>query len=553
MYRCLAVAFVFFLVDSAAFSAAPGPLKGNEVFVRDAAEIARKIDVQIGKTLKGSPPRADDSEFLRRAYLDITGRIPTAAQTTAFLNSKESDKRAKLIDGLLASPNYGEQFGRAWRDWIAPAELPSEGNGGNQPILATQNLGKWFAQRFNEGEGWDVIVRKLLTADGPLKEQPQGLFFSLAGDDTGKPSPAGAARTVATLFLGMQFQCAECHNDPFKHYKQSDYWGLAAFFRNVSWKFNGRYFDFVSEGNITAPGGKVGQPAKDSAPSGSITIPKAALKNAGTMIPGKFPEGASLAAEAGQPLRAVLATWITARENPFFARAFVNRTWSYFFARGIVHPIDDMRDENPPSHPELLQLLTDEFLASDFDVKHLVKCITNTTAYQRSSRPGKQDAPNAVAVFARMPVKVMSADALYDSLRLAFADPTLDLRNYDPKEAQRFGESSPVGTAYDEFAKLFVTNEEDATDFTHGIPQLLALMNHPRLRTGGMTVEELLKSKPEPKDAIESLYLATLSRRPTDEELAEATAFAAKRSDAKKAYSAVLWMLVNRSEFMLVR
>jgi len=124
-----------------------------------------------------------------------------------------------------------------------------------------------------------------------------------------------------------------------------------------------------------------------------------------------------------------------------------------------------------------------------------------------------------------MPVKVMTADDLYDSLRLAFADNALDLRNYDPKEAQRFGESSPVGTAYDEFAKLFVTNEEDATDFTHGIPQMLAMLNHARLRSGGKAVDELLKAKLEPSIAVETLYLATLSRRPTSEESAEATAF----------------------------
>ncbi len=524
---------------------------------RDAASVSARIDAEIEKQLireKHAPAApASDEEFVRRAYLDITGRIPTAKQAAAFLDSKEVDKRTRLIDELLASPQYGEQFGRVWRDWIAPAELPSEGNGGNQPIAATQNLGKWFAQKFNANEGWDAIVRQLLTADGTLKEQPQGLFFSLVGDDTGKPNPAGAARSVGSLFLGMQLQCAECHDDPFKHYLQTDYYGLAAFFRNVSWRFNGRYFDFVSEGSAKANGAKITLPPKDIAPVGSISIPKGALKNGGKVVAGKFPEGDLLAAKDGEPLRPILARWLTAPENPYFARAFVNRTWAYFFSRGIVNPIDDIREDNPPTHPELLDLLTAEFIASGFDVKHLVKCITLSKAYQRTSKPHHGDGPRAVSLFARMPLKVMSADMLYDSLRLALADPSLDLRSYDSKEAQRFGESSPVGTPYDEFAKLFATNEEDSTDFTHGIPQLLALINHPRLRMGGKFVDELLKAKLEPHVAVEHLYLATLSRRPTAEELSEATAFLAKRADAKRGYSAVLWTLINRSEFMLIR
>ncbi|HEX4607989.1 MAG TPA: DUF1549 domain-containing protein, partial [Urbifossiella sp.] len=488
----------------------------------------------------------------RRVYLDVSGRIPTAKQAAAFLDSRDPDKRAKLIEELLASPSYGEQFGRTWRDWIAPAELPAEGNGGNQPVQATQNLGKWFAQRFNAGAGWDATVRAVLTADGTLKDQPQGLFFSLIGDDTGKPTPAGAARAVGSLFLGMQLQCAECHDDPFKHHTQADYWGLAAFFRNVTWRFNGRYFDYVSEG-WADPAAKTVTGPRDAAPVGSITIPKAALKNSGKVIPGRFPEADPLAAADGEPLRPRLAAWLASAENPYFARAFVNRIWAYFTSRGFVHPVDDLRADNPAGHPDALRLLAAEFVASGFDVRHLVRCITLTAAYQRTSRPAATDPPEAVAKFARMPVRVMAADALYDSLKLAFADPGLDLRTYDAREAARFGESSPVGTPYEEFAKLFATNEDDATDFTHGIPQLLALLNHPRLRAGGKAIDELLKGKPDPAAGVEALYLATLSRRPTAEEVGEATSFLARRPDPRRGYSGLLWVLVNRSEFLLVR
>lgn len=546
----LALAWLALVVISrAANPSSPAP--------HGSKELARIIDAEIDQHLREArlPAAApcNDAEFLRRVYLDITGRIPTAKQAAQFLDSTDPEKRGKLIDDLLVSPQYGEQFGRVWRDWIAPPELPSEGNGGNQPIQATQNLGKWLAQRFNQGDGWDKIVRNILTVDGTLKDQPQGIFYSLVGDDQGRPQPAGAARSISSLFMGVQLQCAECHNDPFKEWKQADFWGTAAFFRNLSWKFNGRYFDSITESFDPTSGGKKGPAPRDPAPNGAITIPKEAFKNVGTTIPGKFIGGDMLAAQDKQLLRPLFSNWLTARDNPYFARAFVNRTWAYFFARGLVHPVDDLRDDNPASHPALLKALTEEFVAADFDVRHLIRCIANSRAYQRTSQPGSEKSHETVAAFGRMPIKVMSADVLYDSLKLALTDPALDLRAYDSKEASRFGESSPVGTAYDEFAKLFATNKENATDFTHGIPQFLALINHPRLRSGGKTVDELLKANVEPAKAVDALYLATLSRRPSAEELAEARQFIERCKEPRKAYSGVLWTLINRSEFLLVR
>jgi hypothetical protein len=526
----------------------------------EPAAVAKRLDQAIDAKLKEAtltPAKlADDGEFMRRVYLDITGRVPTAKQAADFLASAAPDKRAKLIDELLASPQYGEQFGRVWRDWIAPAELPSEGNGGNQPIKATQDLGKWLAERFNKGDGWDTIVHRMLAVDGSLKQEPQAIFYSLVGDDQGRPQPAGAARAISSLFLGLQIQCAECHNDPFKEYKQADFWGMAAFFKNTSWTFNGRYFDAISEFDKMLDDGKNKRKLtiiNDKAPNGKITIPKESFKGVGTVYGAKFIEGRAIEPSDKQPLRPILADWITARDNPTFAKAFVNRTWAYFFARGLVTPIDDLRPDNPASHPGVLDELAKEFTDSNFDVRHLVRCVVQTRAYQRSSKPSPQEPKELPAQFGRMPVRLMSADVLYDSLRLAMTDPNLDLRGYDSKDAQRFGESSPTGSAYDEFVKLFLTNEEDATEFTHGIPQFLALINHPKLRTGGKTVEDLIKAKTEPAPAIETLYLATLSRKPSAEEAKEAADFATRVNDPKKAYSGILWMLVNRSEFLLVR
>jgi hypothetical protein len=576
-YYCRAAMFtlIAFAWMAAAFAAedAPKQKDGAAPWVkRGVPEMVRIIDDEIGRHLREAKlpagARSADAKFMRRVYLDVTGRIPTATQAAQFLDSKDPGKRGKLIDELLASPRYGEQLGRFWRDWIAPAELPSDGNAGVQPIEATQNLGKWLGQRFNAGDGWDKIVRAILTVDGKVsKEKPQVIFFALVGDDKGIPKPAGAARAVGSLFMGVQIQCAQCHNDPFKEWKQADFWGTAAFFRNTTGNLGAVTESLNGVAKVKKTEAKKGEAKKDEvkkeppvpeiAPTAVIAIPKEAFKNAGKLIPAKFLQEADFKPQPKQMLRSVFADWLTARENPYFARAFVNRTWAYYFARGIVHPLDDFRDDNPSSHPALLRHLTDEFIASDFDVKHLIRCITNSQAYQRSSQPTGGDAKgkNAMiaAAFGRMPVKVMSADMLYDSLSLAFSDTSLDLRMYDAKEVAGLGMSSPVGSAYDEFVILFGANKDDATDFTHGIPQMLALINHPRLRSGGKTVDSLLKAKLSTEQAVETLYLTTLSRRPTAPELDDAKQFIAHSKDERRGYNGLLWTLVNRSEFLLVR
>jgi hypothetical protein len=530
---------------------------------RTSKALDRHVVDRLAELKIESGPSADEALFLRRVYLDVTGRIPSAAQARSFLDDTRPDKRRLLIDQLLASPEYGDHWGKVWRDWVAPAELPSEGNGGNQPIKATQDLGRWFAEQFNAGQGWDQIVTDLLTVRGELKQKPQAIYFSLVGNDRGEPEPAGIARNIGSLFLGVQLQCAECHDDPFKEWKQTDYWGLAASFRHLGWKFNGRYFDALDEipydeavqgKNNNNNNRNKWKFISDKAPLGSITIPPGALKNGGTIVPARFLQAVvSDSADQTPPLRPKFAEWLTSTDNPYFARAFVNRTWGYLFARGILHPIDDFCSSNDPTHPELLQELTTEFINHGHDIRHLLRCILNSQTYQRTSTAAAQKPSAATTAFARMPVRVMSADQLYESLRLALADPKLDLRAYDERRANSFGESSPVADPYTEFTRLFTTNEEDPADLTHGIPQYLALLNHPRLRNGGQVVAQLQKMKLEPAAAIEELYLGTLARKPNAEEAREGLALVSSTDDLQRGLSGLLWVLLNRSDFLLIQ
>ncbi|MEM7232139.1 MAG: DUF1553 domain-containing protein [Planctomycetota bacterium] len=528
-----------------------------EVPTRDALKISAQVDALIDAQLhRKKLPRLDaarDFEFLRRISVDVAGTTPDAERARRFLASEEKDRRQKLVDEVLDDEKFGRQFGRVWRDWIAPAELPSEGNGGNQPITATRNLGKWFAEQFNAGTPWNQIVSGVVNVKGHIKENPQGLFFSLTGTDTGIPEPAGATRAISSLFLGIDVQCAQCHDDPYRDWKQNDFWGVAAFFRNLEAKFDGRYFGSLKESFGRPSKGAKKTTTRDRSPNGSITIPRDSFKNAGDVVMARFVLGDKIEAKAKEALRPAFTEWLVSAKNPYFARAFVNRSWAYLFGRGIIEPVDDMRPSVAPSVPGVLELLTKEFIASDFDVKHLFRCILNTKTYQRSSLATSDAERSARDLFGRAPVKLLSADQLRDSLRQALGDSRLDLHTYDRKRLGKFGESSPVGDEYTEFQRLFETDENDPTAFTFGIPQFLALLNHPTVTSGGRTVAELIKKKTSPEDAIEALYLSTLARRPSDAEAKEALAFIQEGSDASESYAGVLWMLLNRSEFLLLR
>jgi len=506
-------------------------------------DVAEAIDKHVNQFLASAKlqpaPPGDDTEFLRRIYLDLAGRVPTAGQAAEFLDGKQPDKRTTLIDSLLATPEFGQQFGRTWRDWICPPELPSTGNAGTQPYQEAREFGDWMGKKFAAGESWDRITRDILTAQGEIKNNPQIIFYGLVGQG-GKTTPDGTARAVTSIFMGVQLQCAQCHDDPYRDWSQQEHWALAAFFG----RFEGD-FEKIEVGK-----GPSEQP-------GEITIPSSSFRNVGATVPAAFLRGDVLQAKDGKDLRVPLVEWLTAKDNPYFARAFANRLWFQFFSRGIVNPVDDFRVLNPPSHPGLMKLLASEFAASGYDVKHLVRCICYSQAYQRTSRmdPGTDDfvRDTLTTAFGRMPMRVMTADMLYDSLKLAYGESELDLRSGG--KVNTTGMAATVGDAYLEFQRRFGTNEEDSTDFTHGIAQMLTMINHPRLLEGSKALDEFLKNSSDalPAQVIEWLYLSTLSRRPSDEEASEAIEYVGQFPDVTRAYSGVLWMLVNRSEYILIR
>jgi hypothetical protein len=508
-----------------------------------AAEIDREVDRRLAEARVPASPPADDAEFLRRAALDITGRIPTLERTVAFLDSRDTDKRRKFIDELLASADYGRHFATLWRNRLAPA---SSAKGKYQ----IDRFSPWLAEQFNRNRGWDRVVHDLLTMEGEIARNPQSAFL-MANSENSRPQANQLAGAAARFFLGVQLRCAECHDHPFAPWKQADFWGTAAFFgrlRNDGKK--GAPMGLTEEiDRDSKPSGKDGTPVIATAPGGGIVIPASAGKSSGKVIKARFLGGDEPTLAGEGPLRTVLAAWITSPDNRLFAPALVNRTWVHLFGSGFVNPVDDLRDDNPASHPALLKRLADEFRASGHDCKHLIRCICNSRAYQRTSRPLEGNESDR-ELFSHMAVKALSPEAFYDSLTVVGAAGKLA-----PAPAGKEGgkEKGPPQQSRDEFVQFFRSQGETADEnaFSHGIPQFLKRLNGESLNQRPPLIDRLVRSGADPKQAVESLYLATLARRPTPDEVELMSTYLARRADPAQGYAGVLWILLNSGEFIL--
>lgn len=482
-----------------------------------SAEIDRQIDARLTAEGLQRVPQAEDAEFLRRVTLDLHGIVPTAEQATKFLASTDPAKRAKLIDELLAHPRYGQHFGNQWRARLV-STIASENR------QQTERFTEWVAQRFNDNAGWDRIVFDLLTATGKLEDNPS-VFYLIEGRN-----PLGVADLTdltSHYFLGIRLNCAQCHDHPFAPWKREDYWGMAAFFTQIQ-----------------TPGR-----AKQVYMAGVQDNPKLTL---GTLAGADMLEGyldrrpqflgSQAIEETKEPTRKVLAKWMTAGENPFFARAAVNRLWWHFYGRGLVNPVDDMHSGNSPTHPELLQLLSEQFVASGFDLKFLCGAILNSRTYQQTSRPGNQ-ADAEGKWFARMSVKVHSAEQTYDSLVEILGPP-----------AKASGIDARLGTRY-EFTLFFASDgDPDPLRYDRGIPHALRMMNSPQFagRNIAALVSRITAEAQATEKVIDELFLTVLSRRATTTELELVQERIPKdRESREPALRELAWSLLMSSEFSL--
>jgi hypothetical protein len=569
-----AVAFLLF-VGSFAGADDPKPFKPvkppppqEKHPVRDAKAVAsaidREIDWKLAEAKVAASPMTEDAEFLRRVYLDLAGRIPTWDLAAAFLDSRDPDKGAKLIDGLIDSPDFGRHLAEAWKPLLAPIDPANT-------KASVDRFTPWLAGELNRNRGWDKLAAEMLGYTGDAKDHLESSFL-MGYSENFQPRADKLAGGIGPAFLGIQIQCAECHDHPFAPWKQADFWGIAAYFGKVrNTGIKGPPYVLTEDPDTRPLDVKNGGVERISMkPGGAIVVPSAGgNKGAGLVIPAKVPGGSPRTLDDAGPFRPAFVEWLTARDNPYFAKAFVNRTWATLFGRGLVDPVDNMHVNNPPSHPALLDLLAKELVESEFDVKHLVRSIANSRAYQQSSRPAEGNEPDA-ALFARMAVKPISPAALYDSVTIVLTPSKTFNPTGKPNAVKPTGgkpdaakpatgkltggkPASGPGDPRDEFIKYFRGQGGANTgDLAHGIPQFLRRMNGELFNSPAPIVERLVADGVTTERAVEVLFLSALSRRPTADEQALMAKYLSGKAPAD-GYSGVLWVLLNSGEFVLNR
>ncbi|MEM8865815.1 MAG: DUF1549 domain-containing protein [Planctomycetota bacterium] len=496
-----------------------------------AAELTGRIDQLLQEHWQSvglTPTKpSSDAEFLRRAYLDLTGRIPTVGEARIFFEDERGDRREQLVDQLLASRDHATHFAAVWRRNLIPPSVDLTPYGG------PEQLDQWLADRFQENLAYDDLAADLLLAEGRISESGPLLFYAAL-----KLNPEEIAAQTSRVFLGMQLECAQCHDHPFDdRLAQEDFWGFAALFAQIS---RPRGQMEVTSSVLRVHDNRRGEvmlPDTDEVVAPRLPLSELAVRDS---------------ADA-PPRRQQFVDWLIEPHNERFAQATVNRVWAHLFGRGLVDPIDDIREENPAVVPEVLELLALDFSRSDFDFRRLLRQLVLTDAYQLSSE-AESDDPSASLAFARMNLKSFTAEQLYDCIAVSTRHAAFAGRPAGDGALVRVG-----NTNRDQFIELFQAPGSSPVDYHAGIPQALTMMHGGLVHSAtDLGSSGLLKSLSAPffsdDQRIETLFLATLSRLPTPEEaeqMGQHLAGATGESDRQQRLGDILWALLNTAEFTL--
>jgi hypothetical protein len=497
---------------------------------------ANFIDELVFKQLKliGLPPSdvCSDEVFIRRATIDIAGRLPTVAEVERFLADTDRAKRNRLIDTLLDRTEYADYFARKWA-----LLLRSRVDQTNQ-VRGSVALHEWLRDALYHNKRYDEIIGELLTASGDLEDSPPVNWWRQIKEQSDQ------VESTAQVFLGVRLQCARCHHHPFDQWSQQDYYGLAAFFSRVGRKFGKEY-----QANVERIYHERGV--------ASIPHPK-------TKVP-IFPTGLG-----GKPIdlspdddpREALVRWMTAPDNPYFSRALVNRYWKHFFSRGLVDPEDDMRATNPASNPELLAALAEHVVKSRFDLKDLVRTICHSKVYQLSAEANAYNLKDTQH-HARFYPRRLAAEVLLDSIddvlmtksNLGGAPPlppdarAVQLPHF-PYPSQYFLQifGTPEGSTSCECERIDTANLAQSLHLMNS-GEVISKVSSPTGRAARLAADTTLR----PAQKVRQIFLLVYSRAPTprEEELALRHLSRAKDGIEEKAIlEDLLWALINTKEFM---
>lgn len=471
---------------------------------------------------------ADDATFIRRVTIDICGTLPTNEEVLEYLADTRSDKRERLIDGLLERPEYASSFALKWADIL---QNRGAGYSTSKQRAGTTLFAAWIRDSLETNKPYDQFVAEILTATGSQNENPPTIWYR-----TVRKSPE-YVESVAQAFLGVRVQCAQCHHHPTERWSQSDYYGLAAVFSRV---------------------GRKGGFADAEVPTNEIIFLKepTAVRHprTGEVLKPQPLGGPEFSLSAHDDPRVSLAQWITSGDNPFFARTMANRMWAHFLGRGIVHPIDDARSTNPPSNPELLNALAQDFIASRFDVKHLIRTITNSYAYRLESAPHSGNVGDT-QTFARFYARRISAEVLLDGISQVLDVPTVFAGVPAGTRAIDLPDENIASHFLDVFGRpaRMTACECERVD-APALTQTLELVNSTEIQrklTDGSGYAEQLATSNKPHEILtDEVFLRVFSRHPRPEELQAATEFLRAQSDRAEACRSLLWSLLATNEFL---
>ena len=471
---------------------------------------------------------ADDATFLRRIYLDLTGIQPTAEEVRSFLADADPNKREKTVDVLFQRSEFVDQWSLKWGDL-----LQNSRNRLSEPAVFA--FREWIRGAVASNMPLDDFVRKILVGRGGVSDDPTSAYFVVSkdADDT--------LQRATQVFCGIRMLCAKCHPHPFENWTQGDYYGLHSFFNQVTTKNDPRLTGVANAKSVML-----------NLQAGYSRNPRS-----GQLQPPRYLGGDEPEVAANTDRREVYAKWLTSRENPFFARSMTNRVWSYFFHRGIIEPVDDLRTTNPPINPELLDALTKDFVEHGFDVQHLMKRIVSSQTYQRGSIANATNGHDDMN-FSRAIPRRISAESLLDSLVQATNVP----ERFPGAPALFTAKQLPDGNIQSEFLSLFgkprrIEACECERDGGSNMLQALHFINGKsilsRVTSGNGRVAQLLKEKLSDEQLIAELYLWSLCRPASKAEVDLGVSFFKKyEAKRKEAAEDLMWALLNSKDFMLV-
>ena len=514
---------------------------GSTLAGKEKASIRGVIDREISATwkkkeLKAAAP-ATEAAFLRRAYLDLVGMVPTYAEARAFLDDEDKDKRAKLVDQLLADERHARHQAEIW-DLIFFTRNPANPS-------ATRKRGRfqeWLRKQFKENVPWDALVQKILLAE----EEGSAMFHVQY-----RNKPEDETVALNRIFLGTQLQCARCHDHPYEERTQRDFYGMAGFLVRLSVREEKQGKDRVwrieekSSGEVLFTGAAAeAQPGQKGEPVSPKFLGGEELEEPELPEDFKEPDYKKLKEAWPKPVfsrKQKLTEWLTSAKNPFFTKAIVNRVWAQLMGRGMVHPVDDLNPENEASHPALLEALTQWFVEQKYDLRALMREIVLSDAYSLAS--AGEDTTAFPKWYDRARVRPLSAEELIASLRVA--------TGFDEAVGK---DAKMPSSASSYMLKIFGKPNDGQGRFQGGVDEHLFLNNGSQLRgmirsKEGNLSHLLLNDEAPWEERMDRLFLSTLTRFPTDSERKKFTAYVTSNEKPQEGVEEAIWALLTSSQF----